>query len=294
MHKTPPISASISPQPRPEQSPSLLHPGEPPAFEIYNGDGPTPLVIVSDHAGRQVPEKLNTLRLAQHHFNNHIAYDIGTDQITRQLADRLNAPAVIATYSRLVVDLNRHPNDPDCIPDTSDGIAIPGNRNLDTPQIQQRIDDLHGPYHGAIKRQVHAQWQKNGHPPALFSIHSFTPTLNGHDRAWDIGVLWNRDPRLSAPLISHLRQCDGLPETGTPGEGFNVGDNQPYCGREIAYTINTHGGAVGLANCAVEIRQDHCTTPQNINRWADILADALRPALAQAGLLDVRRYEAAE
>jgi len=259
---------------------SLLGPDDPGPFEVYNPNGQAPLVIVSDHASRRVPHVLNDLGLAAEHFDKHIAYDIGADTITRCLADRLDARAVMATYSRLVIDLNRQPGDPESIPEISDTIAIPANQGLSEQQIACRIKTLHAPYHGAINREIAAVWHRDGKPPALFSIHSFTPTMNGKDRIWDIGVLWNRDPRLPLPLIEHLRRWDGL----------HVGDNEPYSGRELAYTIDTHGAAGGIANCAVEIRQDHCATPEEASHWADILADALRHILTQEGVHEVENH----
>lgn len=259
---------------------ALLGEGEPGPFEIYNPNGTAPLVVVCDHASRRVPRALDDLGLEREHFDKHIAYDIGADAITRRLADRLNARAVLATYSRLVVDLNRHPGDPGAIPEISDGVPIPANQDLDEDVRACRYETLHTPYHEAINCEIGAVWQRDGKPPAVFSIHSFTPSMNGLDRIWDIGVLWNRDPRLPVPLIEQLRRWDGL----------TVGDNEPYSGRELAYTIDIHGGAGGLANCAVEIRQDHCATADDASHWADILADALRHIMAAPEIHEVQRY----
>lgn len=267
--------------PSPEECDApLLSASGPAAFEVYNPGGEAPLVIVSDHASRRVPRALDNLGLSAEHFEKHIAYDIGADTITRCLADRLNARAVLGTYSRLVVDLNRQPGDPGSIPAISDGVTIPANQGLSEAQAASRIEVLHSPYHEAVNREIASVWRRDGKPPAVFSIHSFTPSMGGEDREWDIGVLWNRDPRLAVPLIEHLRRWEGL----------HVGDNKPYTGRELAYTIDMHGTAGGLANCAIEIRQDHCATPEESSHWADILADALRHILTLAEVHEVKRY----
>lgn len=258
----------------------LLCSDDPPPFEIYNGEGPAPLVIVSDHASNRVPQKLGRLGLSSEHFERHIAYDIGADRITRCLADRLGARAVLAQYSRLVVDVNRDPNDSGCIPETSDQTDIPHNQDLSAICHAQRIAELHTPYHAAIKGEISKITARDGRPPALFSIHSFTPSMNGEDRIWDVGVLWNKDPRMSSALIEHLSRWEGL----------HVGDNQPYSGTEWAFTIDTHGTDVGLANCAIEIRQDHCGTIEEATHWADILADALRHILTLDNLHEIRKY----
>lgn len=263
-----------------ECSAPLLDADEPAPFEVYNPNAKASLVIVSDHACRRVPRALNHLGLSADHFEKHIAYDIGTDMITRCLADRLDARAVLAGYSRLVVDLNRQPGDPGSIPAISDAISIPANQNLSEAHAACRIATLHTPYHEAVNQEIASVWRRDDKPPALFSIHSFTPSMNGEDRIWDIGVLWNRDPRLALPLIDQLRAWDGL----------HVGDNEPYSGRELAYTIDTHGAAGGIANCAVEIRQDHCATREEASHWADILADALRHILANDSLHEVQNH----
>ncbi len=97
---------------------------------------------------------------------------------------------------------------------------IPGNQNLSEAEQEARAQCFHWPYHHAIDR-VFAHLRLIGPEPLLFSVHTFTPSLGGEDRFWDVGVLWNRDPRLPVPLISMLRQHEGL----------NVGDNEPYSGR---------------------------------------------------------------
>jgi predicted N-formylglutamate amidohydrolase len=237
-------------------------------------------VIVSDHAGRRTPKVLADLDLEREHFDRHIAYDIGADTITRYLSDRLSARAVIASYSRLVVDLNRSLDDPGCIPLVSDNTEIPANKNLTEHDRMVRLETFHTPYHQAINSEIQAISQRDGCPPVIFSIHSFTPSLNGKDRFWDIGVLWNKDPRMPCVLIEHLRRWEGL----------HVGDNEPYSGRDLAYTIDSHGTDKGIANCAVEIRQDHCSTREEASHWADILADALRHILNLENLHERHRY----
>jgi len=139
---------------------------------------------------------------------------------------------------------------------------------------------FHSPYHEAINKEVESLTQRDGRPPVIFSIHSFTPSMNGEDRIWDVGVLWNKDPRMPLTLIDHLKRWDGL----------HVGNNQPYSGQELAYTIDTHGTDQGIANCAIEIRQDHCSTLEEANHWADILADALSHILTLDNLHKIHHY----
>jgi predicted N-formylglutamate amidohydrolase len=64
------------------------------------------------------------------------------------------------------------------------------------------------------------------------------------------------------------------------GGDLHIGDNEPYSGREIAYTLNLHAGAAGLPHAAIEVRQDHCEDVSDLARWAARLATALQRILA--------------
>jgi len=85
----------------------LLAPDEPPPFEVYNEAGTAPVLLVCDHASRFVPRAMGGLGLGEAELRRHIAWDIGIAQVTRALADRLGAPAVLSQFSRLNIQPNR-------------------------------------------------------------------------------------------------------------------------------------------------------------------------------------------
>ena len=94
--------------PQPEAG-RLLQPGDPQPFEIINKDGAGRVILIADHAGRAFPRSLGTLGLSQAELARHIAWDIGIGEVTRRLSRHLDAPALLAGYSRLVIDCNRAP-----------------------------------------------------------------------------------------------------------------------------------------------------------------------------------------
>ena len=114
----------------------LLAPGDPPPFELFNGQGRAPVMLFCDHASRFIPASLGQLGLSGDDLARHIACDIGAADITRHMALRLDAPAVLCNYSRLIIDCNRLLRDPTLIPPTSDGSAIPGNAALSAADRQ--------------------------------------------------------------------------------------------------------------------------------------------------------------
>src|SRR3546814_20140562 len=138
---------------------------------------------------------------------------MGVKPLTRARAERVDAPASIATVSRLVIDLHREPDHPALIPTASDGHVIPGNTAADR---DERIDRFHRPYHEALARLIDT-WA----PRLLESIPSFTPQLENAaaPRRWEAGIHYNEAasaPRVSTPLIP-------ANHTGPPDQHRNRG-----------------------------------------------------------------------
>jgi predicted N-formylglutamate amidohydrolase len=244
---------------------------DPPPVEFANPQGRTPVLLVCDHASRAVPRALDGLGLAPEHLARHIGWDIGAAAVTRRLAQLLDAPAVLAGYSRLVVDCNRDPDDPTSMPEASDGVMVPGNRGLSPEARAARIAAIFAPYHEAVAAELDAI-ARRGASPAVLSVHSFTPVMKGAARPWHVGVLWDDDPRIALPLLAALRADPALV----------VGDNQPYSAREPAgYTMRHHALRRGIPHVAVELRQDVVAAAAGAEAWATRLAAALRPILVE-------------
>ncbi len=271
MTLTSPGISAVSPLPDPE---------DPPPVQLLNPHGRAPLLLVCDHASNAIPKHLNQLGLGPQELAQHIAWDIGAAEVTCRLAERLDAPAVLSGYSRLLIDCNRVPGDPESIPLQSDGILIPGNQNLSDAEADWRLENFFWPYHHTITNTIAHLW-RHGLAPAFISIHSFTPQLNGGPpRPWQLGILWNRDPRLALPILDWLRAQPGL----------CVGDNVPYSGREVDYTMETHAGAAGLPHVELEIRQDLLADAAGWERWAQIVGDVLEAVLADKSVHSVAYF----
>src|SRR5690606_11933485 len=89
-------------------------------FELVNADGSPRFLIVCDHASNALPEEYGALGLDAEEFGRHIAYDIGAGAVARLLGDYLGCPAVLARFSRLLIDLNRAADDPTLVMKFSD------------------------------------------------------------------------------------------------------------------------------------------------------------------------------
>lgn len=213
---------------------------------------------------------MQQLGVADWVLEKHVACDIGAGSLTRHLARMLDAPAVLAGYSRLIVDLNRKLHEPSAFIKVSDGIAIPGNLDISDQEKAERIRSFFDPYHGAIARKLD-ELRARDVVPAFISVHTCTPVFNRVVRQMHIGIMWDSDGRIPLPLLDSLRGMDGV----------SVGDNEPYSGRHPHdYTVDFHAERTGLPCVGIEVRQDLVNTEDGAEKWAGILAEALRGVLA--------------
>ena len=101
------------------------------------------LLFVCDHASNALPSGYGRLGLSPDLFQTHIAADIGAAAVTRTLAAEFGAAAILARWSRLLVDLNRGADDPTLVMKLSDGNIIPGNARADDAEVRRRIAQFH-------------------------------------------------------------------------------------------------------------------------------------------------------
>ena len=259
---------------------TVLAPDEPAPFSIETHGRRWPVLLVCDHASRRIPRGLANLGLPEGALQRHIAWDIGAADLVRALATRLELTAVLAGYSRLVIDCNRHLEDPSSIVAESDGQPVPGNRDLSPAQREARTHACFWPYHHAVDQTLDELAGGRG-PPALLAVHSFTPKMHGRVRPWHCGILWDRDPRIAMPLLAALREESGLV----------VGDNEPYSGRHPAdYTVDVHAENRGWPHVCIEIRQDLIASAAGVGKWAERLVRVLGPILSDPSLYREQRF----
>ncbi len=258
----------------------LLSAGDVLAVELINPHALHPVLITGDHAGNAVPEALANLGLPAGELARHIAWDIGIADLARLLAARLNATAVLARYSRLVIDANRALGEAGLIVEASDGTPVPANLALTDNARAQRITELYWPYHQTIDSQI-ARLQRRGLIPIVLALHSFTPALKvgTAPRPWHVGVLYGPDLRLANLLLTALKK-----------EGLTVGANEPYSGVTHGFGLKVHGVAHGIPHAELEIRQDLITSAEGREVWADRLARVMQSVLSSPELKTLQHH----
>ena len=247
--------------------------------ETIAGAAEAGVLFLCDHASNALPPGYGSLGLEPAQFSRHIAYDIGAAGLTRAMAARFGAAALLTRFSRLLIDPNRGADDPTLVMRLSDGAIIPGNAAAEPREIEHRRRAYWQPYRDAVRAYLDAQLAR-GRVPAIVSLHSFTPVWKGQARPWSVAVLWDSDPRLAQPLIASLR-----------AGGLVVGDNEPYDGALVGDTLHEHGTLRGIPHVLIEVRQDLVADPVGVAHWAGVLEGALRPVLARPDTHMIKHHE---
>lgn len=249
---------------------SLLGEHEPPMAIHCRSDSTTPLLLVCEHAGIEVPHALAGA-YPESLLKSHYGCDIGAGRLALALSQRLNAAAVLARYSRLVLDANRRLDDPTLILQMANAQPVKANTQLSAADVDARVHDLYVPFHAAVEAELQ-RLSGAGSPPTYIAIHSFTPRFGVTERPWHVGVMWDQDAQTAQHVIHGLRQHEGL----------IVGDNEPYSGRASEdFSVDYHAERNGLANVALEIRQDLLATDAQIAVWVERLVPLIQALLVR-------------
>lgn len=234
------------------------------AVEVVNAESNYPVVFVCEHASNQIPVRLHNLGLPPSSLLEHIAWDIGAEKTARLLADKLGATLILQRYSRLVIDCNRDPYCDDAIVTVSDGTSINANLDLSETAKQQRIKEIFEPFQARVKGNISRSSCK-----IAISIHSFTRTMQGIKRPWDIGFLFNQYQQTSTELATNLATI--APEK-------RIGMNQPYqIGGDIKdWFVSRQAEPSGKYHSLIEICNDQIDNEDGQHYMANLLADTIK------------------
>ena len=231
-------------------------------------------LLICDHASGDLPPPAFDSRTAdfiadKSELNRHIAIDIGAASVTKYLAKTLQAPAILANYSRLYLDLNRSPTDFTAMRAISDGTVIKGNCDLMPQEKQQRIDNVFHPYHNKIA-SLRAEMARGNNLRIIF-VHSFTPCYKGFQRPWHLGILSGVGHKAFA--VKFLAEWQKLYD-------YPIGDNEPYSGEDsYSYSIHEHAEKHGHLHFGLEIRQDLISTDDGAVEWSERIATCIKQSL---------------
>ncbi|MEL6341984.1 MAG: N-formylglutamate amidohydrolase [Myxococcota bacterium] len=234
------------------------------AYEVYGFPGSGPLLITCEHASNRLPDPLPCTESDRAILQTHWGIDIGARAVCMEMVERSRSTAVMARFSRLVIDPNRHPDRTDLIKPSVENTPLSFNHNLSEADRQHRIAQYHEAYHLAIDRSL-TQRRGNGAPLLLLSMHSFTPIWDRALRTMDVGILFSDFEQEATQLKTLIED-----------EGFFVALNAPYSAKfGLMYAAERHGVNHGVTHLELEINQAQICTPARARYVAERLTRAV-------------------
>ncbi len=223
------------------------------AFETIGSPTTGPVVFTCEHASNRVPSPLTTAPAEEALLRSHWGWDIGMRQMTMEAAAQTRSVAVLARFSRLVCDANRHRDSPTLILPAVEQTPLSFNQHLDEAEVARRQEHYHEPYHQAIDDALTERLHHPG-PLLLLSMHSFTPVWQHQLRPMDVGVLFGEHHALAEELAAHLRS-----------EGLYTALNAPYSGANgLMYAADRHSAAHQVPCLELELNQTLTSTPARV------------------------------
>ena len=227
------------------------------AAELIEGDFDGRLVFTCEHATNALHDPWRWPESDRWLVDTHWASDIGAAAFTRRVAALMNAPAVLSTFSRLLIDPNRALDSETLFRQNADGHQVHLNEGLLEAEKQRRIERFYEPYHAAVSDVI-----RRSRGDTVFSIHTFTDDYEGDRRILEIGVLFDQDEEPALRLIRHLES-----------HGFHVLANEPWSGKGgLAYSPIRHAKEFHRTALEIEARQDLIVQEDFAQRLAEALA----------------------
>lgn len=207
------------------------------------------IIVTCEHGGNKIPKKyLSFFKDKKRILNTHRGWDQGALVLAKKIARDLSAPLFYSEISRLLIDLNRSLHHP--------GLFSEFSKSCNATIKQELIGSLYIPYRSEIENRI-KNLTSTGKPLIHFSIHTFTPVLNGLERNADISFLYDPEKIHEKALCDKLRTSlkNSFPD-------LTIRSNYPYRGNTDGFTtyLRHRFNEKIYLGIEIEINQKHIIT----------------------------------
>lgn len=228
------------------------------AYELVEGNLVSPVLFSCEHASQELPPGWTWDTRDTRLIDTHWAFDLGAAELTREFSRAFEAPAILARYSRLLIDPNRPVDSATLFRDNAEAEPVYMNTAVEPTDRSNRLQSCYEPYHQAFDRLV---GESSAH--VLFSVHSFTPVYEGTPREIEVGVLFDEDEAFAHKLADVIA-----------ASGFRVALNEPYSGKGgLMYAVQRHATTHRRLAVELELRQDLAVQPAVRERLVQCLLE---------------------
>lgn len=215
------------------------------------------VLVTCEHGGNEIPADHAALfRGWEPVLDSHRGFDRGALMMARDLADAFDAPLVVSTTSRLLIDLNRSLTNP--------RVWSGASRTLCAADKARIVQAHYAPY-----RQQAEAWVREGVTAGCrvvhLSSHSFTPVLDGQVRTADAGLLY--DPARAGEVELAARWKAALVERHPV---LRVRRNYPYAGKNDGLTASLRRRYPADRYVGIELELNQALVVEGAQRWQDI------------------------
>jgi predicted N-formylglutamate amidohydrolase len=226
------------------------------------------LLLTCEHGGNTIPRRwARHFRGLSKRLATHEGLDIGAAAVAKRVSRALSAPLLLATTSRLLVDLNR----------SIGNETLFSNVTSALPQEERRaiLEEYYLPHRAAVDQAVALAVQRRI-TVIHVGVHSFTPVLRGDRRNADIGLLY--DPRRPAERgfagrwHAALVALDGA---------IRVRRNYPYrgAGDGLTTALRRRYEPTAYVGLELEMNQGLLGTPGGIAEMSRLIGGSLQAVL---------------
>lgn len=221
------------------------------------GHKPFEIVLTCEHASRELPQRYQALfKEYADVLLTHEGWDIGAFDCFTKLKNSLSCRGFYAKQSRLLIDLNRSLHNPK--------VFSRFTKPLSKHEKELIVKHYYQPYRDKIY-DYFAKKIKEGKRIYHFSIHSFTPVMNGVTRNADFGLLYDpkrvNEKQLARQLYHLLKQQNSK---------WRIRMNYPYHGTSdgLTTTLRQYFKPDDYLGLEIEINQAlhiNATTKEQVN-----------------------------
>jgi len=204
------------------------------------------VILSCEHAGNQVSEDLEHLFSKNPEvLNTHRGWDPGAWKLAQFLSKKLNIDLRGCHTTRLLIEANRSPENPQLFSEYSN--------KLSETEKEILVNTIYHPYRNKVEGLI-AQSAK---PVLHLSIHSFTPFWNGVERDVDIGILFDPDRTLENEYCQQLKLAF---QKELPNHCIKL--NEPYKGTDDGFTTWLRKRYPNKVYAGIEIEVNQKYAPQ--------------------------------